>query len=162
MSVVQMKLARRHGDTIDVFQGPLFSRLRAELPANPQQRSLWASHIEFNDAFYEGLKKHAVPLDKAALGALKHSARALDIYTWLSSRLWRVHPSRPVKLRWTTLRQQFASPDVKMSSFKRQFQKALQQVLFVYPRADVASVYGGLELRHSPPPVPFKNTKLLK
>ena len=161
MSVVSMKLARRGGQQVEVFQVQLFSKLRGEFPKAPNQRTLWATHIEFNDDFYQSLKKHAVPLDTTAIAALKHSARALDVYCWLASRLYRVHPSKPVKLRWTSLRWQFGEPTQSMVSFKRRFKQALEQVKWVYPEANVEVVYGGIELRTSSPPVPFKQNTLL-
>ena len=161
MSVVSMKLARQQENFVDVFQGQLFSKLRAEFPKAANQRTLWATHIEFNNDFYQSLKKHAVPLDTQAIAALKHSARALDVYCWLASRLYRVHPAKPVQLRWTTLRLQFGDPTQSMVSFKRRFKQALEQVMFVYPAAAVETVYGGIELRHSPPPVPFKEKGIL-
>jgi hypothetical protein len=161
MSVVKMALTRRNGEQFLMFQDYVFHKLAGQFPKNPNQTQLWTSHIELNHDFYQSLKKHAIPLDKTAIAALKHSSRSMDIYCWLASRLWRVHPARPVKLRWTTLRFQFGRPSQKMSSFKRAFIAALKQVLAVYPDADVEQVYGGILLKHSAPPVEMRNTKLL-
>ena len=45
-----------------------------------RQRVLWPSTIRLNSDYFESLQNHAVPLDERALGALAHSALALDIY----------------------------------------------------------------------------------
>jgi hypothetical protein len=161
MSVVSMRLARSHGSYVDVFQGPVFSKLRANMHAEPEQLQLWTSFVEFAPSFYKSLLSNAVPLRMEAIGALKHSARALDVYAWLSHRLWRVNDSKPVRLKWTTLRFQFGNTDQEMKSFKRAFKTALKQVLLVYPEAKVELVSGGLLLRRSPPPVPLKMSKRL-
>lgn len=153
MSAVSMRLSRRSGNFVDVFQGPVFSKLRAEFPSSPDQQLLWANFVEFSPAFYESLQNHAVPLRLEAISALKHSSRALDIYVWLAHRLWRVKDTEPVALRWTTLRFQFGTRTQDIKSFKRAFKAALKQVLFVYPDANVSVIKGGLLLKHSNPPV---------
>ncbi len=78
---------------------------------------------------------------------MKHSARALDIYVWLAHRLWRINDSKPVRLKWTTLRFQFGNRGQEMKSFKRAFKTALHQVLMVYPEANVEIIKGGLFLK---------------
>ncbi len=156
MAAVRMGLSilHREGPPIPVFQNNLFTKLQGSFPADPNQEALWATHVEFNKYFLDSLAKPHIPLDKAAIAALKHSARALDIYCWLTTRLHKVDTRRPVKIKWTSLRYQFGTPEQKMGPFKRRFKEALEQVLFVYPQARVDVVYGGLKLDYSPPPVP--------
>ena len=161
MSVVSMRLARHHGSYVDVFQGPIFSKLRAQMPDGAEQLQLWTSFVEFSPAFFESLLANAVPLRLEAIGALKHSARALDVYVWLAHRLWRINDTKPVRLKWTTLRFQFGRRDQHIESFKRAFRTALKQVLLVYPEARVDLVFGGLLLKRSPPPVPRKMSRRL-
>jgi hypothetical protein len=153
MSVVSMRLSKNYGDTIDVFQGHLFSKFQAQIPDHPDQLPLWTNVVEFAPEFYYSLANNAVPLSMDAIGALKHSARGLDIYMWLAHRLWRIPAGKPVHLKWTTLRYQFGRPNHDMKSFKKTFTTALLQVLQVYPRANVKKVYGGIELQHSKPPI---------
>ena len=160
MSVVQLRLAKSYGDFVDVFQGPIFSKLRAMFPADASQQALWPSYVEFSADFYNSLRINAVPLRKEAISALKHSSRALDIYSWLAHRLYRV--KRPTKIRWTTLRVQFGRRSQDMGGFKRAFKTALKQVLMVYPDAQVFRVDGGLRIENSRPPVPFKKRSVLE
>jgi hypothetical protein len=94
-----------------------------------------------------------VPLDYRALAALKHSALALDIYTWLAHRLCRINEANGVMLSWHNLREQFGQEYSDPKDFKREFRDVLRQVLVVYPSARIEEVGGGIHLRESPPPI---------
>jgi hypothetical protein len=122
------------------------------------QKALWPGVIVLSEHYYNELVEHGVPLDKRALVALKGSAFALDVYTWLAHRLHRIQ-GRPVTLYWKPLRKQFAqecqSKDANRD-FKKAFLPALHQALAVYPQAKVKLVQGGLLLMASPPPIPYK------
>tara|TARA_Y100001963_G_C6770065_1_gene444414 strand:- start:1374 stop:2288 length:915 start_codon:yes stop_codon:yes gene_type:complete len=153
MAVVGMRIAVRHPDHIDQYQGPVFRRLEVAYGEEPQL-SLWGSVVEFSEGFYASLRESAVPLRREAIGALKHSAQALDVYVWLAYRLWRVR--RPVMLRWDTLQAQFGRPEQHKGGFRRRFKQALNQALMVYPSAKVEVLKDGLKLYQSAPPVPEK------
>lgn len=160
MSVVNMRLARRHGRSVQVYQGRLFRSLRAEWSTSPGQRLLWPSHVEFSPEFYSSLAKNSVPMRWEAVGALKHSARALDVYCWLSNRLWRVNKN--TRITYRALQFQFGNPKGNQRSFQRAFDTAMKQALMVYPQANVESVEGGVVLKPSAPAVPFKEGTLLE
>lgn len=122
------------------------------------QRPLWPGVMVLSECYFRELEQHGVPLDNRALMALKGSALALDVYTWLAHRLHRIE-GRPIVLHWKTLRAQFAQeyrgkdPD---KDFKKEFLPALNAALAVYPRAQVKQVPGGVLLHASPPPVAYK------
>ena len=162
LAVVHLELSKRGSNRPeDHVNQYLFRRFRVATPEDHKQRSFWTSEVEFSQEFYNSIKAHSVPLDMKAVAAVGHSARALDVLVWLTARLWRIHPSRPTKLKWTTLRNQFGHPGQDMKGFKRRFKEAVKQVLYVYPAARVDIVDGGLELHHSPPMVPMRSKKLL-
>lgn len=122
------------------------------------QRALWPGVMVLSDHYFRELVDNAVPLDNRALHALKGSALALDVYAWLAHRLHRIE-GRPVILYWTNLREQFGQEYQGKNAdkdFKREFLKCLRAVLAVYPQAQVKQVTGGLMLRASPPPIPYK------
>jgi hypothetical protein len=124
-----------------------------------QQRSLWPGTMVLSEGYFNSLMDSAVPLDNRALMALKGSALALDVYTWLAHRLHRIE-GRGVTLHWKALREQFAQEYTGKDAdkdFKKKFLPALKKVLAVYPQARVKPVTGGLLLIGSPPPIAPKN-----
>lgn len=122
------------------------------------QRAIWPGVMLLSEAFHRELIESAVPLDNRALHALKGSALALDVYTWLAHRLHRIE-GRPITLYWANMREQFGQEYLGKNAdkdFKREFLKCLRAVLAVYPQAKVKQVTGGLLLMASPPPIPYK------
>lgn len=153
-SAVSMRLAKKGDHYLETFQSPIFSHFQAELPASPDQRTLFPSYVRFSHEFFMSLRDHAVPLRLEAIGALTHNSRGLDIYCWLAQRLYRL--KKPQRIRWTSLRFQFGSASQDMRGFKRRFYDALKQVLIVYPEAKVTKVDGGIMIHPSRPPVPMR------
>jgi hypothetical protein len=120
----------------------------------------WPGVMLISENYYNELTEHGVPLDTRALHALKGSALALDIYTWLAHRLHRIE-GRPITLYWKSIREQFAQEYKGKNpthDFKKEFIPALKAALTVYPKAKVVPVKGGLHLQASPPPVAYKNS----
>jgi hypothetical protein len=122
-------------------------------PADHRQRVLWPSEIVLSDEFFTSLRAGALPLDPRAVRALQHSARALDLYTWLTHRLPRVKGSNGDRVSWAALRGQFGGDTTDARNFRKDFLTALRQVLVAYPTAKVEQVEGGLRLRRSAPPI---------
>jgi hypothetical protein len=138
-----------------------------------KQRGLWPSVVTLSPEYFESLREHAVPMDEAHIVGLSHSALALDIYTWLVSRLHRIPAGKPVRVPWPSLHNQFGQgydPN-RINKFRQVFRVALKQVLTVYRDARVEDdvkrpparltangwreeVSPGLLLHKSPPPVP--------
>jgi hypothetical protein len=125
----------------------------AWLHSTGQQATLWPGTLELSQRFFETLGEYAVPMDPRALAALRHSALALDIYTWLAHRLHRVNSASGTKLSWANLREQFGQEYNDPRNFKRKFQEAMRQVLAVYPDAHIEDIAGGLLLLPSPAPI---------
>ncbi len=140
------------GKVVTVDAKPI-KRFEAWLHHDDDQPTLWPSYMELSPEFYDTLTHHAVPLDYRALAALKHSALALDIYTWLAHRLCRISEPGGVVLYWHSLREQFGQEYNDPKDFKREFRDVLRQVLVVYPTARIDEVEGGILLRESPPPI---------
>ncbi len=143
---------QNQGRVVTVDAKPI-KRFEAWLHQDGSQRTLWPGVLELSTDFYDTLQQHAVPLDHRALGALKHSALALDIYTWLAHRLCRISNPKGVRLSWQNLRHQFGEEYNDGKNFKRKFAGALRQVSLVYPAARVSEVIGGIHLHASRPPL---------
>jgi hypothetical protein len=123
-------------------------------PRDGRQRILWPSAVRLSDHYFDSLVRHAVPLDERALGALAHSAMALDIYSWLAQRLHRIPKSRPQRIPWVAVQQQFGDGYGRADKFRAVFRVAMRQVLTQYPAARAEEDGQGLVLRNSAPPVP--------
>ena len=130
-------------------------------PKNEQQRVLWPSTIQLSLDYWESLKTHAVPLDEAAVGALSHSALALDIYAWLAQRLHRVPEGATALLAWPVLQDQFGLGYARLVDFRKYFIVALKQVAAVYPKARIELDRRGMTIRNSPPPIPYQMIRLV-
>jgi hypothetical protein len=128
-------------------------RFEAWLQIDGPQRTLWPGVLELSQTFYDTLATHAVPLDYRALSALKHSALALDVYTWLAHRLCRVRKPGGTKVSWDNLRDQFGQEYGDPKNFKREFKDILHQVRVVYPDARIDEIIGGIILHESRPPL---------
>lgn len=142
---------RTDGRAVTINTNPI-TRFEAWLQPEGGQRALWPGELQLSQEFFETLSSHAVPLDPRALGSLKDSALALDIYTWLAHRLCRVKgPS--AKISWRNLRDQFGQEYADPKDFKKAYRQALRRVLTVYPDARVEEEPGGLVLKPSRPPL---------
>lgn len=137
------------------------SRFEAWLHTDGPQRVMWPGVMELSQEFYDTLKNHAVPLDHTALAALKHSALALDLYTWLAHRLRRIAKPQGVKVSWANMKDQFGQEYNDPKNFKKEFREAMRAVLTVYPDAKVSDVPGGLLLKESPPPISDRHVPVL-
>ena len=126
----------------------------AWLHPDPAQGAFWPDMIELHPKFFNTLLEHAVPLDPRAIGALQHSALALDVYTWMAHRLCRVRTDNGVKLYWKNLRDQFGQEYKNPKDFKKAFSGALTKVCAVYPTARISEEVGGIRLYPSSPPIP--------
>lgn len=125
----------------------------AWLTDTDNQASMWPGVLELSPKFYETLTQHAVPLDPRAIGALKHSALSLDVYTMLANRLCRIRNRQGTKLSWANLKDQFGQEYRTSKDFKKAYKKSLKEVLMVYPDAKIREEMGGLRFYTSPPPI---------
>jgi hypothetical protein len=116
------------------------------------QRSLFAQTARLSEAFFEGLRKHPVPIEEAAIGAISNNSMAIDIYVWLAYRLHSL--SKPTLLSWAAVKAQFGAGFAAMNNFKLRFLPNLRLALAVYPQAKIEDAGDkGLILHPSPPPV---------
>lgn len=158
LSACRITLGFNANGRAHTYDGKPIKHFEAWIAASADQRPLWPGTITFSEDYYQTLKAHAVPLDLRALIELKGSSLAMDAYTWLAQRLYRIE-GRPVILYWKSLREQFAQEyegENRNKDFRRKFLRALNAALAVYPKAKVKTVNGGVILFPSPPPIPLK------
>ncbi len=130
-----------------------FRQFEAWLDSRGDQPTLWPTEIELTQEFFDSLTENSVPLEHGAIAKLTHSALALDLYTWLAHRLYRVRRGGS-RISWAALQEQFGGEYANRKQFKRQFRIRLREALDAYPTARVEEVEGGLMLHASPPPIP--------
>ena len=129
-------------------------RFSAWIEHGEHARSLTPGVVELTPEFFDSLREFAVPLDPRALGGLKHSSLALDVYAWLAHRLHRVRRLTGERVSWRNLQDQFGQEFKDPKDFKKAFTKALATVLPLYPDARIERLGGGMVLLPSKPPVP--------
>jgi hypothetical protein len=122
-------------------------------PKDEKQRVLWPSTVQLSEEYFQSLTRHAVPLDGRAVAALAHSAMALDIYAWLSQRLWRIPHGKTQFITWKALKEQFGWNYKRMNKFREIFLKALEQVHSQYMAGRFEIDGRGMTLYNSPPPI---------
>lgn len=150
IGVTQSSSQGKRGEQV---QGTLVDGLDLWFPKDARQRVLWPSYVHLNPAYFEDLKRHAVPMDYRAIAALQHSALALDTYKWLSQRLYRVPANRPAFMPWTEVQQQFGQGYDRIRAFRAVFLKTLKAVEEQYPHAKLHADERGLTMHQSRPPI---------
>jgi hypothetical protein len=124
------------------------------------QVSLFSQRARLSEAFFEGLKKHPVPIVEAAISAISNNSQAIDIYCWLAYRLHSLSKATPVS--WAALKVQFGAGVAAMNNFKLRFVPNLKLAMAVYPEAkvDLTDDGKGLILHPSRPPVSPKTAAI--
>ncbi len=108
---------------------------------NANVQSLWQSELELTEQFFNEVKSHPVPLDLRVYHALSKSPMAMDIYTWLTYRMFVLRASGKMAARipWVGLMKQLGAnyADTKEGhrQFRFQFRRRLREVLLFYPEA---------------------------
>jgi len=156
LSSALIRLAVVRGEHTHQVNAQVIAAFDLWMQKDDRQRVLWPSTIRLSLDYFASLQKHAVPLNEADLGALAHSAMALDLYAWLAQRLHRIDPHKPSFIPWTALKEQFGPDYGRMNNFKAFFRSTLRAVLTRYQDARVELDDRGMTLRCSPPPVPWR------
>ncbi len=125
-------------------------------PRTPNQMPIWKSSVTLGTDFFNEIIERPVPVDMAALMALKRSPLALDIYCWLTYRL--SYLQKDALIPWDLLQMQFGADYARsaegLRGFKRKFLLRLKDVAAIYDTAKVYNADHGLLLKPSPPHVP--------
>ena len=136
---------------------------RRELWWDPRgdQPVLWDSEIELGEKFYEEIIGCPVPIDMHILRAMKRSSLGLDLYLWLTYRMFTL--KGPIKLTWRQVYRQFGptnrSDKRTVDAFRTDSIRELLKLKDAWPQLNFRTPTGCLELRPSPPriaPAPVK------
>lgn len=128
-------------------------------PKSAEQKSVWESSLELSENFFKEIVSAPVPIKMEVCHALTKSPFAMDIYAWLTYRMYVLKVSgRPeVKIPWIALKQQFGAgyPETQrgLYDFKANFKRRLREVLTFYREADGHVEPGTDYLRLTPCPL---------
>ena len=132
----------------------LFKSFDLWFPASPEQQTLWPTEIKLTDDFYENLKEHAIPYDFRGLSHIQNNARAIDIYLWMTQRLYRIPHNKPLLLKWEHLYEMFGGGIKEPRYFPRRFKDSVMAAHTAYPDARLEEHKDGFIFKASPPPIP--------
>ena len=118
-------------------------------PKSSDQAPFWKSTITLGQEFFEEAIRSPIPVDLRALKALKRSPMALDIYCWLTHRMF--YLKKPTEIPWPALQMQFGADYAQTRQFKAAFLHHLRKVLVVYPQAHIEEAPHGLMLKPGKP-----------
>jgi hypothetical protein len=122
----------------------------------PGEISSWPSTLTLTYEAYTSFGECAKPMVLDTLRVLKKSPLELDIYAWLSERLYGMRePTKPIS--YATLALQFGGQYGRRRAFKASFDRALKNVLAEYRDAKVESTPNGIRLLPSKPHVTPKS-----
>jgi len=116
-------------------------------PHDHEQAGLWKSTVTLSEVFFNEIIDKPVPVDMRALGALKKSPLALDIYAWLTYRV--SYLKQPTVIPWAGLALQFGSDYAELRFFKRAFIEELKKVALLYAQVQVEATDEGLLVKPS-------------
>lgn len=106
----------------------------------PDEASLFSSYIQISEDFHQAILRAPVPLRTDILGALKRSPLALDVYMWLSYRLFTMKASeqQEISLSYGMLQQQFGTgiAEENYRMFRNRLKKAFKQVAQYWQEPD--------------------------
>lgn len=124
-----------------LMQSTHIGAIKVESDSAPGKFSskLWMGTCILSPVYLELLQQHPVPVSLAALSMLRRNTLEMDLYCWLSYRLYSLNfaPDKQIELSYEQLRDQFnISEKVRLSRFKHMFHSALKNVLSFYLDAD--------------------------
>ena len=88
----------------------------------------WRPRIRLSSRFHASLLKHAVPLDREIITALRAEALALDAHGWIRQVLRSQPAGQTTTVPWPELLHRFGSPEQQPQAFRTAFEDALRMV----------------------------------
>ena len=124
-------------------------------PQRPNERVLWESKVRLSESFFNEIVSHPVPLDLTTLKVLKRSPLGLDLYLWLTYRIFAL--TTPQRLSWQQVYRQFGAHPDKASdkrtvdNFRTKCLRELKKIKLAWPDLNYTTPPGLLILHPSIP-----------
>ena len=118
-----------------------------------------------SEAFFKAITSKPVPIDFRVMCALRQSPFAIDLYTWLTWRIFRMNQKKDLKTNirlWgkDSLAEQMGSEYSRANNFKAAIAEALEMIKLVWPNLQYHLTATHLTIIASP--VPIAQTSTLK
>jgi hypothetical protein len=109
------------------------------------------SSIELGDRFYESILDAPVPINFDALRAFKNSALALDLYSWITYKVFVVgQKEQPQPVPWAGLMQQLGADYKDSRNFQRKAKEVVERIVAMHPATRIDFERGGLVIHPGP------------
>ena len=125
-------------------------------PKRPDDRSLWESKIELSEEFFLEILRRPVPVDMNILQHIKRSSLGLDLYLWLT---WKVYSVvRPIRIPWPSLYRQFgvdpaqADDTNTVNNFRTDCLRELKKIKTAWPSLHYSAKEKGVLILYPSPP----------
>ena len=124
-------------------------------PKQSDQTGLWESKVRLSESFFNEIVSHPVPLDLTTLKALKRSPLGLDLYLWLTYRIFAL--TTPQRLTWKQVYRQFGAHPAQahdketIQNFRRNVLRELKKIKLAWPGLNYSTAPGVLILLPSVP-----------
>ena len=131
----------------------------------PAAPVLWDSTIQLGEQFFNEIIAHPIPVDLNILKSLKRSTLGLDLYLWLTYRMFTL--KAPLRLSWRQLYRQFgvdaanAGNKSTVNHFRANCLRELKKINRAWPDLHYQTVTGALVLSPSPPRIPPAQLRLI-
>lgn len=124
-------------------------------PKRPDQPTLWESRIRLGEDLFEEIICNPIPIEMNTLKALKRSPLGLDLYLWLTYRVFSLE--KPISLPWKRLHRQFGAHPGKaddrfvVMNFRKNCLRELVKIHTAWPEFRYSTAKGHLVLFPSRP-----------
>lgn len=114
---------------------------------NSNVLSFWESYIKLNTDFFNEIIRYAVPLDLRVLSVLKNSPLGLDLYMFISWRVFKI--DKPAFISWEGLQQQLGGQYGDVNVFSRDCRMHITRIKALRPDLNISFLPGRLLLKPS-------------
>ncbi len=120
--------------------------------------SLWESSVTLSEDFFREITEHGFPFDVRVISALKKSPLGLDIYFFLTHRIYNVNKAgKAAMIPWTALQKQLGAGYPETPQGRRNFKynagKYITEIILLWPGLEIKNHAKGILLYPCKPAV---------
>lgn len=112
------------------------------------QKSLWKSQVKLNTDFFNEIMRNAIPFDLRVLGIFKNSPLGLDLYMFISWRIFNL--KSPTYISWKSLQEQLGGQYAEIKVFARDCRIHIKRIQAICPNLNIQLLRGRIYIAPSP------------